>query len=165
VFWQVDNEMAVTDRPGWKVVILGSLLACAAATVHAQIDSKSQDLDRQFQSAAADYDAGKYPEAEKKLQVLLPYAGKSYEFHELLGLVYAELGENDKAVAQLQLAVRLKPGASTAHTNLAAALFHSGQTQLASEQFHRALELAPNDYDANHNLGEFYVESGKIAEA
>jgi tetratricopeptide (TPR) repeat protein len=50
-------------------------------------------------------------------------------------------------------------------TNLAAALFHNGNVPLAREQFSKALALAPDDYDANHNLGELYIESGKIDEA
>jgi tetratricopeptide (TPR) repeat protein len=36
---------------------------------------------------------------------------------------------------------------------------------LAEEQFRKALDLEPQDYDANHNLGELYVQSGKIANA
>jgi tetratricopeptide (TPR) repeat protein len=61
--------------------------------------------------------------------------------------------------------VRLKPDSATARTNLAAALSHSGKSELAGDQFRKALELAPDDYHANHNLGEFYVQSGKLAEA
>jgi tetratricopeptide (TPR) repeat protein len=68
-------------------------------------------------------------------------------------------------VEHLQAAVRLKPDSATARTNLAAALSHSGKSELAGDQFRKALELAPDDYHANHNLGEFYVQSGKLAEA
>ena len=50
---------------------------------------QSQKLDRVFQEAVANYDAGKFPEAEAALENLLPYATKSFEVHELLGLVYA----------------------------------------------------------------------------
>jgi len=33
---------------------------------------------------------------------------------------------------------------------------------LAERQFKKAAALAPRDYDASHNLGEFYVRSNKV---
>jgi tetratricopeptide (TPR) repeat protein len=36
---------------------------------------------------------------------------------------------------------------------------------LAEGQFRKALELEPRDYDANHNLGELYIQSRRIADA
>ena len=59
----------------------------------------------------------------------------------------------------------MKPDSGPARTNLAAALLHAGKTELAGEQFRRALELEPQDYDANHNLGEFYIQTEKLAAA
>jgi tetratricopeptide (TPR) repeat protein len=35
---------------------------------------------------------------------------------------------------------------------------------LAGEQFRKALALTPKAYETNHNLGEFYIQAGKIAE-
>jgi len=34
-----------------------------------------------------------------------------------------------------------------------------------SGKFKKAAALAPRDYDASHNLGEFYVRSNKVPEA
>jgi tetratricopeptide (TPR) repeat protein len=125
----------------------------------------SQVLDRQFQAAVAEYDAGRFPEAAAHLEALLPYAPKTFEVHELLGLVYAGESQDSKAVAQLELAVRIKPDSAAARTNLAASLFHSGKPDLAETQFRKALQLEPGNYDANHNLGEIYVQSKRIADA
>ncbi len=55
-------------------------------------DPPKQKLDRQYQAAVADYDAGRYAQAANELQHLLPYAPKSYELHELLGMVYVSAG-------------------------------------------------------------------------
>ena len=44
-------------------------------------------------------------------------------------------------------------------------MVRAGKPALAGEQFRKALELEPKDFDANHNLGEFYIQTGKIAEA
>jgi len=136
----------------------------AGMTVAAQ-DIDKQKLDREFQAAVSQYEAGHYAEAGTLLEELLPFAQKSYEVHELLGLVYGAQSKDAKAIEQLEAAVRLKPDSGEARTNLATSLFHAGKPALAGEQFRQALLLQPKDYDANHNLGEFYVQTGKIAEA
>ncbi len=136
-----------------------------AASANSQSNHSNEKLDREFQSAVAQYDAGRFAEAAVQLENLLPYAPKSFEIQELLGLVYAAQSQDAKALEHLEIAARLKPDSAAAHTNLAAALFHNGDVPLAREQFSKALALAPDDYDANHNLGELDIESGKIAEA
>lgn len=141
------------------------IYALLATSQEKQNQSQNQVLDRQFQSAVAQYDAGHLADAAAQLESLLPYSQRNFEVHELLGLVYAGLSQDTKAVEQLQIAVRLKPDSEAARTNLAATLFHAGKNELAEEQFRKALELRPRDYDANHNLGEFYVQSKKLVEA
>jgi tetratricopeptide (TPR) repeat protein len=128
-------------------------------------DSQKQKLDRQYQSAVADYNAGRYAEAADLLETLLPYAQKSFEVHELIGLVYASMSEDAKAVDHLKTAVQLKPDSAAARTNLGTSLLHSGKAALAGEQFRKALQLEPESFDANHNLGELYIQLGKIADA
>ena len=151
-------------------MVLSSLVFCAALATGQDHQNQTeahqtQELDRQFQSAVAQYDAGRFAEAAAQLEALLPYASRTFEVHELLGLVYAAQSQDAKAVEQLQIAVRLKPDSAAARTNLAASLFHSGKSELAEGQFRKALELEPRDYDANHNLGELYIQSKKIADA
>jgi tetratricopeptide (TPR) repeat protein len=150
--------------------VLVSALICATAAAQSSQTQRSQtqstqNLDRQFQAAAADYDAGRLAEAATQLEGLLPRAQASFEVHEFLGLVYAGQSEDAKAVEQLEAAVRLKPNSAAARTNLAAALSHSGKSELAGEQLRKAIALAPHDYEANHNLGEFYLQAGKTGQA
>jgi tetratricopeptide (TPR) repeat protein len=156
-------------------MVLNSLVFCAALATGQDHPSqtqtnqtqapRTQELDRQFQSAVSQYNAGKFAEAAAQLETLLSYAPRTFEVHELLGLVYAGQSLDAKAVEQLQIAVRLKPDSAAARTNLAASLFHSGKSELAEGQFRKALELEPRDYDANHNLGELYIQSKRIADA
>ena len=158
----------VSQRSRFRFAILCALLACLfqACPAFAQVpESQNQKHDREYKSAVAQYEAGRYAEAAAQLESLLPYAAKSFATHELLGQVYAALGQDEKAIEQLEEAVRIKPASGAARENLAATLFHAGKTRLAGEQFRKALELEPKDYDANHNLGEFYIQSGKIAQA
>jgi tetratricopeptide (TPR) repeat protein len=151
-------------------MVLSSVVFCAALAAGQDHQNQTQAhqtqaLDRQFQSAVARYDAGRFAEAAAQLEALLPYAPRTFQVHELLGLVYAAQSQDAKAVEQLQIAVRLKPGSAAARTNLAASLLHSGKSELAEGQFRKALELEPRDYDANHNLGELYIQSRRIADA
>ncbi len=128
-------------------------------------EPSKQSLDRIYQSAAADYDAGRYAHAADELERVLPYATKSYEVHELLGMVYASLPDTAKAEAELKLAVQLNPNSAAARTNFGTILLHSGKTALAGEQFRKAQQLDPRDYDANHNLAELLLQTGKVDEA
>ena len=154
----------MSKRPRLRLAIVYFVAVFATVAVAAQ-GKQSPKLDQEFQSALAHYHAGQLPEAAAQLEDLLPQVAKSFEVHELLGLVYAAQSQNAKAVEQLQMAVRLKPESAAAHTNLAAALVHAGNSELAGQHFRKALELKPNDYDANHNLGEFYIQTGKLADA
>jgi tetratricopeptide (TPR) repeat protein len=158
----------VSQRPRFRFAVLCALLACffQASPVFAPAqETQDQRLDREYQSAVAQFEAGKYSEAAAQLEKLLPYAPDSFAMHELLGMAYASLSQNAKAEAHLEAAVRLKPDSLPARTNLAAFLSRAGKTALAGEQFRKALQLAPQDFGANHNLGEFYIQSGKIADA
>jgi tetratricopeptide (TPR) repeat protein len=153
----------VSQRPRFRSAIVCCLFMCG--TFVAAENNPDQKLDLQFQSAVAQYHAGRFADAATQLEDLLPRVPKSFEVHELLGLVYAAQSLDTKATEQLAIAVRLKPDSASARTNLAAALVHIGKIAQAGDQFHKALELEPHDYDANHNLGEFYIQTGSIAEA
>lgn len=124
-----------------------------------------EKLDGIYQSAAADFDAGRYPAAAEKLESVLPYATRSYEVHELLGMAYASMSENGKAEEHLKLAVQLNPNSAAARTNFGALLMHAREPVLAAEQFRKAVQLDPQNFDANRDLALCYLQSGKIADA
>ena len=106
-------------------------------------EPQKQKLDSIYQSAVADYDAGRFGEAAARLESVLPYAQRSFEVHELLGMIYASLAQNEKAVDQLKLAVQLNPKSAAARINLGTALLHSGKAAWAGDQFREALALEP----------------------
>jgi tetratricopeptide (TPR) repeat protein len=148
----------------WPLVLLAWTLPWSSRTA-AQTKAPDNDLDRQFQAAVSQYDAGHFAEAAVQLEKLLPNVPQSFEVHELLGLVYSAQSQDAKANEHLEKAVRLNPNSAAAHTNLAANLSRLGKLGPAEEQFRKAAQLEPENFDANHNLGEAYVRSGKIAEA
>jgi tetratricopeptide (TPR) repeat protein len=149
---------------GW--ILVGAAFAVQQSLAqNSALSSQSQKMERQFQSASAEYHAGKFIEATAQLEDLLSRLPRRFEVHELLGLAYAAQSQNEKAVAHLQIAVQLKPDSAAARTNLATALFSAHKLDLAEVQFRRALTLEPRDFDAHHNLAEFYLQSNKIAAA
>jgi tetratricopeptide (TPR) repeat protein len=153
----------VSNKPrlGWSVLL--AVTGCAPL-LSAQSGPRLNP-DANYQRAVEDYQAGRYPQAARRLESLLPDAAQNFELHELLGLTYASMSENSKALNQLTLAVQLKPGSAVGHINLGAMLLQSGKENEAGEQFHEALQLDPASYDANHDLGQLYVKAGKLAEA
>jgi tetratricopeptide (TPR) repeat protein len=153
----------VSKIPRRLTMLLVSLGLCACLARPEQ--PTKQALDRIYQSAAADYDAGRFAQTISQLETVLPYATKSYEVHELLGMAYASLAENDKAEGELKLAVQLNPKSAAARTNFGTILQHSGKTAFAGDQFREAQRLEPENFDANHNLAEFLLQSGKVADA
>ena len=151
-------------RTRLRIAVLGLLLT-SVFTAASPEDALKEKLDRQYQSAIADYNAGRYAQAAEQLEKLLPYAPKSFEIHEILGLSYAGLSQDEKAVDHLKTAVQIKPDSAEARTNLGTSLMHAGEAELAGEQFRNALSLEPDSYNANHNLGEFNIQSGRVGEA
>lgn len=140
-----------------------ALVTCVSLATAAA--PEKQELDREFQGAVAQYEAGKYSEAAAQLEQLVRRAPESFEVHELLGLVYAAQSQNEKANQHLEKAVRLQPKSATARTNLGTNLVRLGKFDLAEQQFQKAVALDPRDFEANHNLAEFYVRSNKLSEA
>jgi tetratricopeptide (TPR) repeat protein len=141
------------------------LSAGAAVAAQDKRPDREKNLDRQFQAAVAQYEAGHFAEAAVQLENLLASVPESFEVHELLGLVYSAESQDAKAGEHLAKAARLNPQSAAARTNLAANLVRLGKTAPAEEQFRKAVELEPENFDANHNLGEVYVRAGKIADA
>ena len=153
----------MSNRSRYRLALIGTFLTCAILS--SAEDPQKQKLDRQYQSAVSDYEAGRYTAAADQLEHLLPYAPNSFEIHELLGLVYASLSDDTKAQEHLKTAVQVKPDSAVARTNLGTSLLHAGKTALAGEQFLKAQQLDPKSFDTNRNLGQYCIQVGKIAEA
>jgi len=70
-----------------RLVLLCSLVVNASFAPAQQ--NQGNLLDQEFQSAVAQYHAGNFAAAATQLEKLSATAPKSFEVHELLGLVYA----------------------------------------------------------------------------
>lgn len=154
----------LTGSPPARPILLILLASALLFPAHAQ-QGQGEQLNREFQAAAAEFDSGHYTDAATKLESLLHQVPESFEVHELLGMVYSAQSQDAAANPHLEKAVRLNPNSAPARTNLAANLVKMGKLDRAGEQFRKAVELDPKDFDTNHNLAEFYVQSKKVSEA
>jgi tetratricopeptide (TPR) repeat protein len=116
-------------------------------------------------SALSAYKARKYGAAQSELESLVKSAADSFEVNELLGLVYVAQDKKQQANHFLAKAVQLRPDVAEARTALAANLLALHRANEAEVQFKKVVRMEPRGYDANHNLGEFYIQTGQIASA
>lgn len=150
----------------FSIALLGHALAVSSfAQNHAAASNRDQELNRQFQAAVAQYNAGNFADAAVQLEKLLRDVPESFEAQELLGMVYTGESKDTLANQHLAAAVRLKPTSAAARTNLAANLVRLGKVEDARQQLKKAVVLEPRSYDANHNLGEIYIKLGKLPDA
>jgi type IV pilus assembly protein PilF len=82
-----------------------------------------------------------------------------------LASAYFGRGQIDTALANIQEALQIKPGASNAYSLRGLILASQGDARQAEESFRRAEQLDPQDGDAAHNYGWFLCQSGRHAEA
>lgn len=76
-----------------------------------------------------------------------------------LGLSYLMLGEDRRAVPQLERAVQLKPNARDAQHMLGVAYARIGETAKARHHFSEALRIAPGDVESRQWLGRLSGQS------
>jgi tetratricopeptide (TPR) repeat protein len=155
------QEEVLGRRVNYRIAAVGCVLICAH-TASAQQDEQHK-LNAAYASAVSEYNSGQFAAAAGHLEAIEPSLSNHFEVEELMGLVYTSLSQDTKALSHLQAATKLKPASEPARTNLAACLSRLGRNAEAEQQFHKAASLAPQDYTANHNLGEFYLQSNRLA--
>jgi tetratricopeptide (TPR) repeat protein len=146
--------------------VLGLPLGASAQAKHSQNRPSSPPPGKaQFDNALAAYRTQRYATAERELQPLLKANPNSFEVNELAGLIQVAEGDDQKANGYLAKAARLRPKLVEAKTALAANLLRLHRRADAEAEFKAAVVLSPASYDANHNLGEFYIQTDQIPAA
>jgi tetratricopeptide (TPR) repeat protein/mono/diheme cytochrome c family protein len=87
------------------------------------------------------------------------------EPHYYLGLLHRIAGENAKAMAEFERALKLNPSHGRAHGNLGLLLLASDRPEEAAPHFAEAIRLDPTDALAMSNLGAVRLQQGRAADA
>ncbi|OHD56318.1 MAG: hypothetical protein A2Y33_11975 [Spirochaetes bacterium GWF1_51_8] len=106
-----------------------------------------------------DYDKGvRSFEAVKASNQLSPV--QIAQTNLILGLVYSQLKELDKAESAIKNALNFNPQSSMAHSELGYIYYLAKRYPEAIRYFKLAIELDPNNAGAHNNLGFTYAEIG-----
>jgi tetratricopeptide (TPR) repeat protein len=82
-----------------------------------------------------------------------------------LGLAYASQGQWDRATAEFQRALRLKPDYAVARNNLGLAYASQGRLDRAIAEYQTVLRLKPDSAGTHNNLGIAYASQGQLDRA
>src|SRR5574341_2585089 len=85
--------------------------------------------------------------------------------HNNLGIVLANQGKLDQAIAHYQEALRVRPTYSKGHDNLGVALAKQGRLAAAEQEFTLAVRYNPANAAAQLNLANVYAMQGKDEQA
>jgi len=113
--------------------------------------------------AVEEMTAGNYDEAERLFELALGQMTKDDQenvriIHENLGLLHINKGDNDQALKHYQEAVSLSDLNGPAYySNLGEVRLLAGNVTEAIEDFERVLELEPDHFGANNNLGLIFL--------
>ena len=82
-----------------------------------------------------------------------------------LGIVFLDKGQLDKAIANLQEAIDLRPENGPAHDNQAKALLQKGRLPEAMVHYRKFLEIQPGNVEARNTLGTALIQQGRVSDA
>jgi protein O-mannosyl-transferase len=113
-------------------------------------------------------DAGRFREAIEQFERAIAIDPKRPDVglaHRSLGLTWARLGQADKAIHHLQIAMQLRPDVAKDHGTLGSLLLDVHRFPEAAQELELAVRQQPADVLALANLASAYANLGRGAEA
>lgn len=123
------------------------------------------DLKSLMALAAAHRRAGRLPAAEELYAKIIAAWPTAAEPRRRLGILCAESGRGDEAIAHLAAAQRLVPDNPAYLTDLGHAYFAADRLAEAADAYRQALALRPDFAAAHFSLGNLLRREGKLLEA
>ena len=142
-------EMGVAVPMGnarWFVLVSALLLLLGCTASASDSASQLEKIERAIQ-------AGDLGWAQNELEHLVAAQPDEARAHMLLGIVYDEQKQPEKAQKELQRAVRLSPRDAVSHINLGKHYARLARMEAAQREFERAVQLDPGSATAHDNLG------------
>lgn len=111
--------------------------------------------------AVKHHQSGDLRQAEQIYQQILDQNPNDFNALNLLGVLCCQQGQNEKGVAYINEAIRLKPDFAGAYNNLGNAWSAQGRLEEAVASYRQALVLKPGYARAQSNLGLALLGQGK----
>ena len=127
--------------------------------------NKTLSINEVFILAVKNHQQNKTDVAQKLYNQVLKINPNHVDAHNNLGVIFKNLGENQKAIECYEKAIAINPNYSNAHNNLGVILKKLGENQKAIECYEKAIAINPNHVDAHNNLGVIFNELGKNQKA
>jgi len=108
---------------------------------------------------------GMYADVDTLWRATLARNPDSFLAHDNLGNIFFQNGRTGEALAQYQMALKIRPRYALAHNNLGIALSKTGRLDEALEHYHQALTIEPRYAQAHNNLGIALIQKGLVDEA
>ena len=108
---------------------------------------------------------GYWKDSETLFRRALAVTRQNFVAHYDLGIALISQGRLDEAMAQLQIAHRLRPKAANACNAMGEVLVRQGRLEEAMDQFHQAVALQPDSAVARNNLGVELSRKGALDQA
>ncbi|HEX4142092.1 MAG TPA: tetratricopeptide repeat protein [Pirellulales bacterium] len=119
------------------------------------------ELDALVALSQREYRAGRFAEAAAACRKILALRPGIPEMHGNLGIVLAQQGELDQALAQFDQAIALRPNFAEVHNNAGHVLELQGKLDAAAARFEQAIALRPDYAEAHYNLGNVLLAQHK----
>jgi predicted TPR repeat methyltransferase len=115
-------------------------------------------VDKMLKKAIAKHENLEYEEAGKLYRTILSTKPRHLDANYLLGTLYAECGDFEKAKQHLAKAALIDPHSPMVQVNLGNVYRKLGSSDLAVKYFSRARQLMPTLYQAHLGLGSALLE-------
>jgi len=127
--------------------------------------SDPNDIQRKFELAVAQHRAGRLNEAARGYQEILQIQPGHLDALHMLGLVFFQAGQHQKALDLIRQALLGKPNDSGCHVDYGLALAATGQVDAAIAEYRHAISLQPDCVPALNNLANLLQKHGNLDEA
>src|SRR5262245_33613727 len=124
-----------------------------------------QSIQGVYESANADFDAGRWAEAAAKYEQVLKEDASHVPSRFNLAVCYSKVGKTAEAISAYRTLIEQNGTIYEARVNLALLLEETGKRDEAGEQFEKALALRPDDTQSQLNLAMFYLRGKDIEKA
>ena len=129
------------------------------------INGKNFTVNQAFDLAVQNHQNNNLQDAQNYYQKVLNMDPNHLMALNNLGVIFRELGENQKAKDCYEKAIEINPNYADAHSNLGNIFKKLDEYQKAKDCYEKAIIIDPNHNDANYNLGVIFKELDEYQKA